>query len=600
MAVGAKEMDLDLPLKEFLRWMYENDVAAPHQIGNKVEVKSNHMAIARGIIWDICFKKVSLCDTVKVVKSSMINRQGWVIRVQDDRIEVFDRDRKEQFAVKSWQLVPHEDFEMRQERRFDVGEAVYVINPLSAEYGKNGRVSSVSESVIEVINSRTKTAFMVPPWFLQVDTALDPMVQAPSAITNLAGLRDDDEYKKLVGTEENGPNLWDYHLGLHKIPAAGAYPIPCFQRQPIQPERAATPLPEEADVAENQTEDQRLSSPSAGVDGLPDAAEVSTQTAETTPMISYGDEHKSCVISLYRSDISLTGLPVNWMLRHELAMKCIYAYIRNSKPDFMEGGGVGKGQYDGQRVLILSGVQEDKIEVHIKDRTLKLPARFLFPQRPTARGQDVVVISGDRAREVFIMWKPKPDGSFPLGRPGFLGLPSCTMEPSRLASLASSLTRSSLLLFTTISNQSPLLEHLPSPRLSRPHLRIYPFSRKSVYFTNFPITAISISHLAMAEIHIAVVVHDTVIEINPMAFVNPAGGVYFFAVVNFAAIVNVGGVYGAIDAADRIEDIEMHDVEGFEAGDIEDIEMGEANEHNMREVEEDVEMGVGDEETMRR
>ena len=150
-------------------------------------------------------------------------------------------------------------------------------------------------------------------------------------------------------------------------------------------------------------------------------------------MISYGDERKSCVISLYRSDISLTGLPVNWMLRHELATKRIYAYIRNSKPDFMEGGGVGKGQYDGQRVLILSGVQEDKIEVHIKDRTLKLPARFLFPQRLTARGQDVVVISGDRAGEVFITRKPKPDGSFPLGRPGFSGPPSCTMEPSRLA-----------------------------------------------------------------------------------------------------------------------------------------------------------------------
>lgn len=46
---------------------------------------------------------------------------------------------------------------MRQERRLDVGEAVYVINPLSVEYGKNGRVSSVSESVIEVIDSRTKT-----------------------------------------------------------------------------------------------------------------------------------------------------------------------------------------------------------------------------------------------------------------------------------------------------------------------------------------------------------------------------------------------------------------------------------------------------------
>ena len=117
MAVGAKEMELDLPLKEFLRWTYENDVAAPVEIGNKVEVKSN-MGIARGVIRDIRFEKASVCmietgeesevnirsvrrfyqvgDAVKVVKSSMINRQGWVIEVQDDKIEVFDRDLKEQ------------------------------------------------------------------------------------------------------------------------------------------------------------------------------------------------------------------------------------------------------------------------------------------------------------------------------------------------------------------------------------------------------------------------------------------------------------------------------------------------------------------------
>jgi hypothetical protein len=46
---------------------------------------------------------------------------------------------------------------MGQERRFEVGEAVYVNNPLSAEYHRNGRVCSVSDSVIEVIDSKTKT-----------------------------------------------------------------------------------------------------------------------------------------------------------------------------------------------------------------------------------------------------------------------------------------------------------------------------------------------------------------------------------------------------------------------------------------------------------
>ncbi len=46
---------------------------------------------------------------------------------------------------------------MGQERRFEVGEAVYVNSPLSAAYQKNGRVGRVSESVIEVIDGETKT-----------------------------------------------------------------------------------------------------------------------------------------------------------------------------------------------------------------------------------------------------------------------------------------------------------------------------------------------------------------------------------------------------------------------------------------------------------
>jgi hypothetical protein len=113
--------------------------------------------------------------------------------------------------------------------------------------------------------------------------------------------------------------------------------------------------------------------------------------------------------------------------------KRIYAHVRNSKPNPMEGGGFGKGQYDGQRVLILSGEQEDKIEVHVKDRSVIIPAKFLFPQRPTSRGQEVVVISGDRVGEVYMTRKPKSDGSFPLGRLSFSGPPSCTIDPSRLA-----------------------------------------------------------------------------------------------------------------------------------------------------------------------
>ncbi|KAF8322378.1 hypothetical protein F5887DRAFT_1087234 [Amanita rubescens] len=484
MAVGAKEMGLNFPHTEFFRWTYENDVAAPVEIGNKVEVKLD-MGIAQGVIEDMRFDKAfvrtiktreelevdirsvrrfyQLCDSVKVVRSSMINRRGWVIGIQDDQITVFDRDQKQQFDVKSWQLIPYDDFEMEQDPRFKVGEAVHVVDPLSAEYRKNGSIYSVSDSVIEVIDSRTNTLFMVPPWFLKADTVPGPTVQPPSAIANLLGRWDDDNYKKLVGTwvvvtgphvhkglygrikeyhgncqfrveassgsrwvdihvdhlintGENGPDLRDYHIGLHKIPPAGAYPIPCFQRQPSQPKRAATPLPEEVDVAENNPEDRPISSPSAAAEGLPDAPEASTPATET-PMITYGDE----------------VLPANWILRHGLVRKRIYAHVRNSKPNPMEGGGFGKGQYEGQRVLILSGEREDKIEVHVKDRSVNIPAKFLFPQRPTARGQEVVVLSGDRIGEVYMTRKPKPDGSFPLGRPGFSGPPSCIMEPNRLA-----------------------------------------------------------------------------------------------------------------------------------------------------------------------
>ena len=151
-------------------------------------------------------------------------------------------------------------------------------------------------------------------------------------------------------------------------------------------------------------------------------------------MITYGDEGMSSVVKLSRSDVlPLLVVPANWMLRHGLVRKCIYAHVCNSKPNPMEGGGFGKGQYKGQRALILSGEQEDKIEVHVKDRSVNMPAKFLFPQRPSARGQEVVVLSGDRVGEVYITRKPKPDGSFPLGRPGFSGPPSCIVEPNRLA-----------------------------------------------------------------------------------------------------------------------------------------------------------------------
>ena len=63
-------------------------------------------------------------------------------------------------------------------------------------------------------------------------------------------------------------------------------------------------------------------------------------------------------------------------------------------------------------------------------------------------------------------------------------------------------------------------------------------------------------------------------------------------VVNFAAIVDVGGV---MVAAARKEDVEMGDVGGDEMDGVADIQLGEADADNeTRAVEEDVEIGGGD------
>jgi hypothetical protein len=94
-------------------------------------------------------------------------------------------------------------------------------------------------------------------------------------------------------------------------------------------------------------------------------------------------------------------LPANWLLKHGLATKRIWAYVRNSKPDpFTAGGGFARGLYEGIRVLILSSEQEDTIQVHAGNRTVTVPLMFLFPDRPSSKGQVVVVISDDKAGEV--------------------------------------------------------------------------------------------------------------------------------------------------------------------------------------------------------
>ena len=127
-------------------------------------------------------------------------------------------------------------------------------------------------------------------------------------------------------------------------------------------------------------------------------------------------------------------LPANWLMKGDLVTKRIWAHVRNTQTDPFEQGGFARGQYEGQRVLILSREGEGQVVVTARQRTLKIPSKYLFPEVPTSKGQDVVVISGDNVGEVYLTRQPIVNGFFPLGRRGYTRRsPFCVMEASRLA-----------------------------------------------------------------------------------------------------------------------------------------------------------------------
>jgi hypothetical protein len=121
MAIGAKQLNFPAPSPEFMRWSYECHVAAPIEIGNKVEVDMKPGTV-RGIVDDIHFDQVSIRmngtqeyitvdaqhvrrfyevgDAVKVMKSSHhSDREGWVVSTEDDQVAVFDRAIKEEVRM---------------------------------------------------------------------------------------------------------------------------------------------------------------------------------------------------------------------------------------------------------------------------------------------------------------------------------------------------------------------------------------------------------------------------------------------------------------------------------------------------------------------
>lgn len=132
--------------------------------------------------------------------------------------------------------------------------------------------------------------------------------------------------------------------------------------------------------------------------------------------------------------IIFSVLAPDWLMKHDLVTKQIWANVRNSETDPFEGSGFARGAYEGERVLILPGEREGDILVNARQHSIKIPAKFLIPQRPTSKGQDVVIICGDKVGEIYMTQKPNKDGTFPLGHHGYKGTsPLCTVEASRLA-----------------------------------------------------------------------------------------------------------------------------------------------------------------------
>ena len=105
-------------------------------------------------------------------------------------------------------------------------------------------------------------------------------------------------------------------------------------------------------------------------------------------------------------------------------------YVRNTETNLFDGG-FARGLYEGYRVLVTSHEGEGEVKVITRQQhPLKIPAKFLFPEMPTSKGQDVVVISGDGLGDVYLTCKPRVDGFFPLGCHSYMSSPICIMEAS--------------------------------------------------------------------------------------------------------------------------------------------------------------------------
>ena len=132
------------------------------------------------------------------------------------------------------------------------------------------------------------------------------------------------------------------------------------------------------------------------------AGGVCSDEQEDVPqlMITYEDEGISHAVASICTHVVTKELPADWIMKHGLLTKRIYVHIRNSAAPHEEFEG---GSYESKRVIVMGGTQEDAIEVHTLKGKIKIPCKYLFPQRPSkTKGQLVAVISGEKAGEVFV------------------------------------------------------------------------------------------------------------------------------------------------------------------------------------------------------
>ncbi|KAF8328620.1 hypothetical protein F5887DRAFT_924204 [Amanita rubescens] len=308
MAIGSNLLDFPAPSREFIRWTYERYVAFPVEIGNRVEVDLKPGKVW-GTIVDVRFDEVvvrtndmrkeiqvdtdclrrfyEIGDAVKVVQGSDVDREGWIVNVEDDELAVFNSALKEEFHVKTWQVVPHDNFEWRFPHKFQVGDVVRVNSPRLPHHGVTGKVCSTTDFCVEVMDHKTNATFAVPSWFLDLDKTPDSSKPGGSVERSCSSY---DRYDELVNTwvvitgkkadkglfgriqknlgnqimrvearsgakvvdvhvdflitaQDGGRDLRQYHVGHHHTPVFQGYSIPNFQRQPERPERATTPMP---------------------------------------------------------------------------------------------------------------------------------------------------------------------------------------------------------------------------------------------------------------------------------------------------------------------------------------------------------------------